>query len=122
MAIARKRHREAIESLYEDTCTVITHDPVKVNGVTASYQDVTVYSIQPCRLSFGSSPATSQTDGADEQTQTIELFIAPELTIPAGSRIDVTRQGKTVSYKSSGVPSVYPTHQEIELELFDRWA
>ena len=54
--------------------------------------------------------------------QTIKLFIAPEIDIKPGSKIDVTHLGVTTSYKRSGNPAVYHTHQEIMLELWENYA
>ena len=58
-------------------------------------------------------------------SQSVKLFISPELVIPPGSRIDVLRPGevpRTFRYKSSGPAAVYPTHQEIPLELAEKYA
>ena len=54
--------------------------------------------------------------------QTTTLFISPDVVIEPGSKIVVTQNGKTVAYKQSGEPALYNTHQEIILELFERWA
>lgn len=48
--------------------------------------------------------------------------IPPDVVIKAGSKIIVTQHGRTTEYSNSGVPAVYPTHQEIMLTLFNGWA
>lgn len=48
-----------------------------------------------------------------------KLFISPDVAIKAGSKIIVTQHGRTTEYSNSGVPAVYPTHQEIMLTLFN---
>lgn len=55
-------------------------------------------------------------------SQAVKLFIAPEIAVPEGSRIDVTQNGITTSYRQSGTPAVYSSHQEITLELYKRYA
>lgn len=82
------------------------------------------YADQPCRLSFSSS-STASGDTVAAVSQNVKLFVSPELVIPPGSRIDVLRPGevpRTFRYKSSGPAAVYPTHQEIPLELAERHA
>lgn len=76
---------------------------------------------KPCRLSFTS--AVTATDGAvAEVSQKVKLFCSPDFEIREGSKITVTQNGITTAYKRSGVPSMYATHQEILLDLFERWA
>lgn len=77
---------------------------------------------EPCRVSFSSAPAVSDQDGVAGQTQSVKLFCSPDIRIEPGSRITVTRDGKETAYAMSGVPAVYKYHQEINLELFERWA
>lgn len=86
------------------------------------HREAQLYADIPCRLSYGSSPKTTPQDTATVNSQTINLFLAPEYIIPAGCKITVTNKGTVVDYKSSGQPKMYESHQEIELELFKRWA
>ena len=39
-----------------------------------------------------------------------------------GSKITVTQNGVTTDYASSGKPAVYETHQEVILELKEKWS
>lgn len=112
----------AIEKMYIGNCDVIERQKVK-DPVTkrSNPKDVPIILGAPCRLSFSSSPST--TDGiTSARSQTIKLFIAPELDIRPGCRIDITQNGRCESYQRSGDPAVYETHQEITLEKFERWA
>ena len=115
---ALRRARALQERLYADTCTV--HAAQKLTDpqthVTGS-QWVAVIENQPCRVSFSQFPATGQSATADTVSQSVKLFISPEVAIPAGSRIEITRQGITTAYRQSGQPAMYPTHQELMLEL-----
>lgn len=119
---ARAAHRAAVEALYEDTCTVTEYKET-TDEVTklSQWREETLLADQPCKLSF-ESIQSSQPDGtAAVISQSIKLFLAPGLTICPGSKISVTHQGSTIDYANSGVPAVYPTHQEILLTLFEGW-
>lgn len=113
--------RKAIESGYIGTFTVTEHQKVTKPNHTTGFSDVDVLIDQPCRLSFSSSPSTSDGDIA-EIKQTVKLFFAPEIDVKEGSKITVTQNDVTTAYKQSGKTAVYSTHKEILLELFKGWA
>lgn len=118
-AVARK----AQEALYSGTATVTERRKVRDEQTKLTKeQDVVALENQPCRLSFEPLRATQQTGAAASVTQVIRLFLAPEVTVKPGSRVTVTQDGVTACYRCSGVPAVYPTHQEILLDLAERWA
>ena len=74
-------------------------------------------------MTFETITQNGQDDIKANVSQTTKLFIAPEITIKDGSRIEVTDVlGKKTIYKSSGQPAIYQTHQEIMLELVERYA
>ena len=81
---------------------------------------------EPCRLSFSQvmsqSTTTQIVQGAAEQVQIIKLFLRPDITINAGSVIEVTQNGVTTKYKRSNVPAIYTQHQEVTLELYEERA
>lgn len=115
--------RLPIRKLFTDLCTiktsVLTND---VYGGT-SYEDDVLCENEPCRISYSSfKNADDSNNGASEIAQNIKLFIREDLTIPAGSRISVTRGSVTTEYKASGVPAIHSNHQEINLELVDKYA
>lgn len=120
---ARKAARKVQESTYEGVATVTEHKKV-MNEETKLMEmgEVVVLKEQPCKLSFSKLEATKQSDSSATVTQVIKLFISPDITINPGSKITVTQTGITADYTCSGVPAVYPTHQEIVLELFERWS
>ena len=108
------RSRKAIESLYADTCRIITEKDT-VDPDTGIVKTVRVASAEyPCRISYKNLPAT-RGDGIPVMTQSVTLFLSPEIDIPAGADVDVVRQGRHLHFKSAGV-SVYDNHQEISLE------
>jgi hypothetical protein len=120
---ARKAARKAQESLYDGVCTVTERQKVKdERSKLTDFKDVVVLENQPCKLSFKTLAATSQTESAANITQQTKLFISPDISINAGSKITVTQDGVTTDYTCSGVPAVYPTHQEVILELFEDFA
>ena len=109
--------REAIERLYKGLCSV----KVKVSSVNEETGE-TVLTEQPCRLSFQSRNSAAKDDGYSTVSQSVVLFIAPEVEIPSGSKITVTQNGKTTDYCRSGESAVYTSHKEIALELFEDYA
>lgn len=110
--------RKAIESIWFGRCT-ITQSKEKFNYVTkqTSFEDEVVCEDEPCRLSHESSNHTMNSDTVATVTQTIKLFIRPELVILAGSKIEVTQNGRTKRYIASGEPSIYSNHQEVVLTI-----
>lgn len=117
------RVRKAIESTYNCTCNVIEHEKVKKENKSTGFADKIVLENKKCKLSFESITSTNQNDVNAKVTQVTKLFIAPELDIKSGSRIDVkNEQGVTIAYESSGQPAKYESHQEIMLKLFEGWA
>lgn len=115
--------RKAVESLYKGSCTVKVWGEVTdpITHVT-KHEEVPLFTDQKCKLSYEKQTSTTPAGGPVLIAQTTKLFIAPELDIPAGSKIIVTQHGKTAEYTRSGVPAVYTDHQEIMLEAFERYA
>lgn len=120
MQAAQKAARKAIESTYTGLLTVTEYQAVKdpVTHITKN-QKVVVLENQPCKMSFETITTAIQTETAAVISQAVKLFVSPDVTIKAGSMITVTQNGVTTEYTSSGVPAIYPTHQEIMLELSD---
>lgn len=117
-------HRKALELMYEDSLTV-TEYVSKKNEKTKLMepQEVIVLEGEPCKLSYEKITSASQSDTTASITRVTKLFLSPEIEIKAGSKITVTtKAGVVQNYKNSGVSAVYPTHQEIVLEAFERWA
>ncbi len=110
--------RKALESMYEDTCSVFEQQKVKdpITHVT-EFKEVEVYTNAKCRLSFSTIQSTSKGD-VSSLVQITKLFISPEVDIKPGSKIKVTHEGITTDFTRSGVPAIHSNHQEIVLELF----
>jgi len=119
MKQARRMHRAAIESTYEGTSNIFEKQPYKDPDTKVTSQRlVKVVENQPCHLSFSSTPATDDTETVSELRQVIKLFLAPEIVVKPGSKIEITQAGRTEFYSGSGQPAVYGSHQEIVLELW----
>ena len=82
-------------------------------------KEVPVVVNEPCRLSYNHEQSTNIQNGAAVVSQSITLFIRPDLVIKPGSVIEVTQNGVTEKYKGSGKPAVYTNHQQITLQLYE---
>lgn len=120
---ARRAARKALERTYEGRATVSEYKEIRdPDTCLTDFKEVTVLEDQPCKLSFKALDTTTTTGNVAVMTQGVKLFLSPDVTIKPGSKITVTQNGVTTEYSSSGVPAKYPTHQEIPLKLFERWA
>lgn len=117
--------RKALERLWKDRCTV--YHRVKVTDPKTKLTDFDEKPLlqdQPCKLSF---ETLNSTDGDHVATvaQFVKLFISPDVEIPAGCKIVVTRFNdleRTFTYSRSGEPGIFTNHQEIMLEPFKGYA
>lgn len=109
-----------LAKLWTGKCTIYEYQDV-VNPTT--YQTtqtlVPIVENEPCRLSYNREQATNIASGAAVVSQSITLFIRPDLVVNTGSVIEITQHGVTEKYKGSGKPAVYCNHQEIVLELYE---
>ena len=117
--------RRALERLWTDTCTVYQRQKVTDPEThLTDFQDVVILTDQPCKLSF-KTLAAAQGDPAAVVSQEVKLFLSPDVTVPAGCKIVVTRPNDTereLIYTASGLPGLFHNHQEITLVPFERWA
>lgn len=120
---AQDKARKIIESTYDGIATVTEHIKVKdEKSKLTKYEESVVLENQPCKLSYETITNANQGESASSVKQVTKLFISPDIIIKAGSKITVTQAGVTIDYTCSGIPAVYDTHQEIILNLFERWA
>ncbi len=110
-------HRRALERTYNGICNITESRKVKNANGSTGFEEVEAYTDKPCRLSYKSASAVKSSETINNTSQVIKLFIAPEIDIKSNSKIVVTQNGLTKSYKNSSEPIIYPTHQEIELTL-----
>lgn len=115
--------RKAIESTFRGTMSVYEYGTkrdektkLQRSGETCILTDV------PCKVSFESSTSAAQTDTAAKLSQSIKVFVSPNVEIKPGSKLLVQQDGTETAYKCAGQPAIYPTHREYNLELFKGWA
>lgn len=119
---ARKMHRQMVEEMYEGTCNIyekinVTDPVTKITG----QKEKIVYGDAACRLSYAKiTPSYKQAEGTKKE-QLVKLFLAPEMTVKPGSKIVVTQNNVTETYKMSSLAAVYASHQEIALEAWKGW-
>lgn len=103
--------RKACETMYDHTCNIYcSQEVVQSNGVS-KFEDVLLYENQPCHIS--QSAISAKSNGISSIiTTVINLYISPDITIPAGSRIICNGN----EYKNSGVPASYGPFQKIQLD------
>lgn len=117
--------RKALERLWKDRCSVFVRK--KVTDPTTKLTDFVETPLlqdQPCKLSFETLTSSSG-DPVAAITQTVKLFLSPDVEIPAGCKIVVTRFNdleRKFTYSKSGEAGVFANHQEILLELFRGYA
>lgn len=114
-------NKKFLELLYDETLTYTVKEPYK-DEVTkrTKLKDVTYPndgSVIKCRVSKETIRPT-ETNGLTSVIEILKIFTDPEITIPAGSEITVTKNGKSNKYSKSGEPAVYDSHQEIPVELW----
>lgn len=109
--------RAAIEREYCGVCDIRSvTKTVNSDGITQCKEQLVIEN-QPCRLSFERIKSAESTETAANICQSAKLFIAPEISVPNGSLVTVCQNGVTRVYNYSGMAAVYPTHQEIMLDL-----
>lgn len=109
--------RKSCETMYNHTCDIYgSKEVVQDNGATA-FKDVLLYGKQPCHISQSVTTARGKEAG-NYVSSAINLYIAPDINIPAGSRIICN--GKM--YKQSGAPAMYGAFQKIQLEYIGDYA
>lgn len=106
--------------LWVGKCTIYEfQDTTDPETFQTTQQEVPVLIDEPCRLSYNKEQSTNIANGAAVVSQSITLFIRPDLVIKPGSVIEITQHGVTEKYKGSGQPAVYCNHQEIILQLYE---
>lgn len=108
--------RNLIEKNYRGKCTIIEKQKITKADHSTGFSDVTICENAPCKISFENITSSNETDSVNSISQIIKLFISPDLTIKPGSQVIVNQDNLHFTYQSTGIPAVYPTHQEILLK------
>ena len=116
------KSRKAVETLYDGVCTITEYQKVKKENKSTGFSERVTYQDIPCRMSYKSVNPTNQTTTAGIVTQSIVVYLSPDVLVNPGSKITITQNNVTTEYKSSGKPAVYSSHQEVSVELFDGWS
>lgn len=113
--------RATIEKMYRGTLTIyewsLVTDPLTH---VSSETETIIVEDQPCLLSNTSTAPSSSADGIPSVIKTTKIFLAPDIPIKEGSKLVVTQDGVTNTYERSGIPSMYPTHQEVTVNVMEK--
>ena len=116
----RNLQNNPLSALWIGKCTIYEYQPVTDPETHQTVHNlVTVFENEPCRLSYQKEQSTDISNGAAIISQSIILFIRPDITVKEGSVIEITQHGVVTKYKGSGKPIIYTNHQEIVLELYE---
>ena len=109
-----------LATLWTDRCNIYKYEETLDEDTCLTTQGLVEIAVdEPCRISFNREQTTDTQNGAAVVSQSVSLFIRPDLKISPGSVIEITRNGVTEKYKGSGKPALYTRHQEIILELYE---
>lgn len=112
-----------LRQLWIAKCTIYEYQTVIDPETFQSTQTpVPVLEDEPCRLSYNWEQTTNIRNGAAVVSQSITLFIRPDITIKPGSLIEITQHGITEKFEGSGHPAVYTNHQEVKLKIHEDMA
>lgn len=120
----REKYRKYVELLYEDYCDIYEYvcekDPI--NNRTVAEGEIKINKDKiPCRLSYVSVESPLQGVGG-ALSEKIKLFLSPYVKIKPNSKIVVLKGDENLTFKATSIAKVYKTHQEIIMEVFDKWA
>ena len=115
--------RHGIETLYFDRATIIEYQHVfNPEDCSTGVKEVVLCENEPCKVSYEYTRNTEDGVASDVLTLTSKLFLRPDLTVKAGSKIIVTRNGVSKVYKNSGESAMFFNHQEIKIKLWEDYA
>ena len=97
-----------LQKLWRDTCSIYNFEKVKdPKTKTTEFKEILVQENIPCRISFQNISSTSETPSIAITNQVIKLFLSNKVEIKENSKIVVTRNGVSKTYKASGIPDIY---------------
>lgn len=120
--IHTKSARKFIEQMYIGKCKIVVSKKVVKPNHSTSFEDVVLAEDIPCKLSCSTPNSASDSNTITSVSTKVKLFINPDIEIPAGSKIEVTQNGKITNYKNTGEVALFETHQEIKLNLADEYS
>lgn len=112
--------------LWKDRCTIFIKKKVTDPFTKLTdFVEIPVINEEPCKLSFQTLAVNEEGDAAAKLTQSVKLFLSPDLEIPAGCKIVVKRFGvinREFVYARSGEPGIFTNHQEVPLAAWKGYA
>lgn len=117
LRVARQRLYYGLADIYGARKTT---DPI--TGITKVESDALLHQNVPCKLSHKTIKEDSQTDGPSVVAHSIKVSITNEIVIPSGSKMTITQNGKSATYKSSGESAQFIVHQEVPLVIDKRYS
>lgn len=110
--------RQHFERLYTDTCILTEQKKAIQDPLTGIIKNGELEAISyPCRVSFKTLQSNDIVNKLPSSSQTVVLFISPDLEIKPGTDIEVIRNNRHFAYTASSQVALYDTHQEIQLTL-----
>lgn len=123
--MVNKAVRAALERLWKDRCSIFVQKQVTDSDThLTDFEETPLLQNQPCKLSFETLTSTSG-DELPTVAQSVKLFLSPDVVVPAGCKIVVTRRNKPdtpLTFAKSGEAGVFTDHQEIILTLWKGYA
>ena len=107
----------ALQHMYIGTATVYGYSYTTGEHGAEVKTQTALFTNIPCRLSYDRKVANDQ-DTHGQILQDITMHCDPSYNIPPGSKIVITQNGRTRTYKCSSQAAVYESHQEIELTAY----
>ncbi len=114
-----ERVKKVLIPFYTDRCNV--YEKCVKEGNFTGFEMKILYENAPCRMSaksylFGEN-AGSRGDNVLKISKKIKLFFPPDYKIKPGCRIEVTHMGECTVFGKSGEMNLYPTHNEVMVEI-----
>lgn len=110
--------RRQLERLYDCTCYVISEIDAMDPDTGIMNKTSRREGPFPCRISYKTLSTGQSSEIAKFSTVTV-LFIAPEVIIPRGARIELVGRNTKQLYRSASISARYDTHQEVQLESLE---
>lgn len=117
-----------LRRLWRDTCAIdVTADADAPSGAKARRWTPLVRD-EPCKLSYFNNvrlnPMPDARSMAAQTFQQAKLFLRRDLEVPAGSRVTVRLHGGAdeLFFENTGQPARFTHHQELLLQVSQRWA
>lgn len=115
-----------LSRLWTDCCRILVREKATdADGISRLEEKVLGEGI-PCRLSYFQSVKHHASEGpggmAAQLKQPAKIILPADVEVPAGSRIQLMREGRLLDFCASGQSMHFHAHQEIVVENFEKWA